>query len=160
MSNILSNACAGEWAWPKGLAVLQNERLRGGGRSLPGFSAVMQSLQWLTAADFLKILQVSNVEVDAISCCSFQKTLESAGHWRRCLDALEQNDQQQLVPDALLYNTLVSSSEKSSAWTASLSLFALRAAHFGPDALSIGSSEVLGEGKFSSKLSCARSSTW
>ena len=30
MSNILSNACAGEWAWPKGLAVLQTERLRGG----------------------------------------------------------------------------------------------------------------------------------
>ena len=63
--------------------------------------------------DFLKILQASNVEVDAINCCSFQKTLESAGHWRRSLDALEQNDQQQLVPDALLYNILVSSSEKS-----------------------------------------------
>lgn len=62
MSNILSNACAGEWAWPKGLAVLQNERLRGGGRSLPGFSAVMQSLQWLTAValDLLKFLERAN----------------------------------------------------------------------------------------------------
>jgi len=80
MSNILSNACAGEWAWPKGLAVRQTERLRGGGRSLPGFSAVMQSLQWLTAVDFLKILQ-GNVEVDAIS--PWNPLVIGGGAWMR-----------------------------------------------------------------------------
>eukprot|EP00435_Cladocopium_sp_Y103_P057833 s56_g20.t1 len=113
-------------------------------RSLDGVS-LPAGLQTLTLGwdfnqsldgDFLKTFRTSDVEVDAISCCSFQKTLESAGDWRRSLDALEQNDQQQLVPDALLYNTLVSSSEKSSTWTASLSLCALRAAQFGPDASS------------------------
>ena len=36
MSNIFSNACAGAWAWPKALQVLQDERQRCGGAALPG----------------------------------------------------------------------------------------------------------------------------
>ncbi len=68
----------------------------------------------LAAKDVLKDLRRCDVELDTMAFSSFLKTLELDGNWRYSLQSLQENDQKQLAPDGLLYNALVSSSEKSS----------------------------------------------
>eukprot|EP00434_Breviolum_minutum_P030547 symbB.v1.2.027016.t1/scaffold2744.1/size71806/2 len=154
MSNIISNACAGPWAWMKGMASLEDASHhinRGLFPSLlAGFSAVMQSLPWPTAVDVLKDLRRCDVELDTMAFSSFLKTLELDGNWRYSLQSLQENDQKQLPPDGLLYNALVSSCEKSSDWKAAVSLFTFRLGDFGLDSTSISATV----------LSCCQSNQW